>query len=312
MGNSQGGESKTLSGQALIDILNARSMQGNSKSPDTVTYQGIGRYLNEQAGVHSGWNPSHAIERVNRYHDVVDMVDKIGMSEEAGKKLLAQAYKSLNGRDHALENAKIADPSLKREPQTVSNSNAPSHSDKPSHPEELSRQAVTLALNPHSYSSLSGMNAEKLLALDTRTLQAVVHADNTFVEKTQGHWNLPGNQQQATALNVKANYNADLCHNLGLAGQTNATPTEAFVNGKDALLKAVSMGFDVYGQHTGQPPDDKALKAFGQVAMSVNLATSVSTTLTGRGADTISENTMAFSSDGHSMGGSGPKKFGGY
>lgn len=309
MGNSHGGN-KT---QEKIDLLNARSGRGNSDSPDTVTLGGFNSYINQNYDFkHDTWRPQGTGERVKRYHDIEALSTEIGMSEKARGNVLAQAYKTLNGRDGALERADIVDPSLKREVQSVPNSNAPSNSNKPSHPEELSRQAVTLALNPHSYSSLSGMNAEKLLALDTRTLDAVVHADNAFVEQTRGHWNLPGNQQQATALNVKANYNADLCHNLGLAGQTNATPTEAFVNGKDALLKAVNMGFDVYGQHTGHPPDDKALKAFGQVAMSVNLATSVSTTLTGRGADTISENTMAFSADGHSMGGSGPKKFGNY
>lgn len=227
------------------------------------------------------------------------------MSDEAENKLMAQAYKSLNGHDHTLEKANIADPASvpNTHADTISNNNnAPSNSG-PSHPEELRKQAITLAVNPHSYSSLSGMDTQKLLALDTKALQAVVYADNSFVEATQGRWNLPTGQQQTTALHVQNNYNADLCHDLGLAGQTHATPTEAFVNAKDALLKAVNMGFDVYGQHTGQQPDDKALKAFGEVAMSVNLATNVGTTLTGRGADTISEQTMAFSSDGHSLGG---------
>lgn len=301
MGNTQGGESKNPTGQTLVDILNDRSRQGNSHSADTVTLQGMNMYLNEKAGVYSTWNPSHAFERVNRYLEIQGLAKQIGMSDEAGDKLMAQAYKSLNGRNDALAEAKIADPATIRSTQTIPNTNtAPNTNSGPSHPEELRRQAVTLAVNPHSYSSLSGMDTQKLLALDTDSLRVVVHADNSFVEKTQGHWNLPVGQQQATALNVKTNYNADLCHSLGLAGQTNATPTEAFVNGKDTLLKAVSQGFDVYGQHTGQAPDDKALKAFGQVAMSVNLATNVSNTLTGRGADTISENTMMYSPDGHS------------
>lgn len=311
MGNTQGGESKSPAGQKLIDILNARSMQGNSHSPDTVTYKGMSMYLNEQMGQSMNWNPSHAIERVNRYHDVSDLVKKIGMSEEAGGKLMAQAYKSLNGRDGALEKANITDPATTRSTQTtpVSNNNSAPGNSGPSHPEELRKQAITLALNPHSYSSLSGMDTQKLLALDTRTLQVVVHADNSFVEATKGHWNLPTGQQQATALNVKTNYNADLCHTLGLAGQTNATPTEAFVNGKDVLLKAVNMGFDVYGQHTGQQPDNKALKAFGEVAMSVNMAANVGTTLTGRGTDSITEQTMMYSPDGHSNANTGPKHY---
>lgn len=76
MGNSQGGKSKNLSGQDLIDILNSRSLQGNSNSPDTVNYQGISMYLNEQAGQNSNWRPSYPVERVNRYRDVADMAKK--------------------------------------------------------------------------------------------------------------------------------------------------------------------------------------------------------------------------------------------
>jgi hypothetical protein len=296
MGNTpSSGESKSLSGEKLIDTLNARSSQGNSHSPDTVTFQGMTMYLNEQGEKPYGWRPSHPVERSIRYGEIQSLVGTIGMSDEAGNKLIANAYKSLNGRDNALGQSGIVDPATIRSTHPTSPS---SDNSAPKHPKELQEAAVKLAVDPHSYCSLSGMTTQKLLALDSRTLDLVVRADNEFVDKTRNNWNLPDGQRQAVATHVRNNYNEDLCTGqLHLAGTSNRTPIDAFLSGKDPAIKAVNQGFDIYGGN------QQALKAFGEVAMSINLATSPSQTLAGRGADTISERTMAFSPDGHSQDG---------
>lgn len=302
MGNNQSGEQlKNLSGQALIDILNARSLQGNSRSPDTVTYQGIARYLNEVDGKHMSWSPSHDLERQSRYLEVVGIVKKIGMSEEASKKLLGEAYKSLNGRHDALKKEGIPNPLANNQTQTIeNNTNAPKKTDVDPIPEDLKRRAIALAINPHSYCSLSGMTTEQLLLLDKGTLSKVVHADESFVKNTKDHWNLAQQDRGPTASNLRDNYNEDLCTNrekLNLAGVSNRTPIDNFLKGKEIAIKAVEMGLDIYGDN------NKVLKAFGIAAMEINNAMNSSNTLVGRGMDTISEQTMAFSPDGHSLGG---------
>lgn len=299
--NGSGGNGGSSGGE-LIEKLNNYSGNYGSTDPNRVTYTGMSKYLNQEAGKSLDTRVgSNSVERAIHYSSIQSLAEKIGMDDNPKYKLLNDSYNTLNTQKRYLEEAHIDRPG---QPGSKTQSTGANNREAlPEHPKELHKAAVELAVNPHSYTSLSGMKAQDLLKLDTSTLHKVVHADTEFVEKTKDAWNLPQDERGKTAVHVGSNYNGDLCHSLGLAGQTNATPTEAFVKGKDALLNAVNQGFDVYSQHTGHAPDSKILKAFGDVAMNVNLAKDPAQTLTGRGADTISENTMAFSSDGHNLGG---------
>lgn len=295
MGNTHGGKSSL---KDLIEILNARSRRGDSRSPDTVTFGGMTMYLNEQEERYTDWRPSHPVDRVNRYRDVVALAGRIGMSEQATYQLLTEAYRSLNGRENALGKVGILAPA-RPQPPTPSVTPPSRNDNRPQHPEPLQREAIEIAINPHSYCSLMGITTEHLLALDSRTLSEIVHADRNFIASTTNFWNLPQRERDAVATDVRRDYNASLCYGLGLTGPTNATPTEAFVNGRRGLLRAVELGYDAFGSHTGQLHDRRALTAYGEVAIVINLALNVTGTLTGRGTDSISERTMAFSPDGH-------------
>ncbi len=300
MGSSQsstGGKAQE-STDKIIEKINNFSSNYGSHDPDRVTLQGMNRYLNQKEeralDQKVGSSP---IERKMRYDDIANLATTIGMGDEAKFKLLSSAYTSLNTQAKYLEKANVERPS--QAPQVQTPSVVPSErGNAHQHPRELAESAVNLALNPHSYSSLSGKTANDLLALDSRTLTAVVHADQTFLDKTANHWTLPDHQRAGTAQNINTNYDRQLGVQLGLVGQTNATPQIAFENGKDAAIRAVNLGLDIYGG-----PNQSVLKAFGQAALSINLATEPSQTLAGRGANTISEQTMSHNPDGHSQGG---------
>jgi hypothetical protein len=296
MGNSHGGNRT----QEKIDLLNARSGQGNSQSPDTVTLKGFNSYINQNNDLkHDTWVPQLPHERVKRYHDIDALSKEIGMSDRARDKIMQSAYTSLN-RKGDLESAGIADPATARreEPRSRAEDSTRTHPQS----EETVKQVKALLSNPHSYFSLSGEKLESLLQKEPGKLGEAIHADQTFVQATKDHWNLDPGQRAQTAANVRNNYNEELCTGqLHLAGTSNRTPIDNFMKGKEAAINAVEQGFNIYG---GQ--NQEALKAFGQVAMSVNNAINSSHTLAGRGADTISEQTMSHNPDGHNQ--SGPKK----
>lgn len=293
MGNSHGGN-KT---QEKIDLLNARSGHGNSQSPDTVTLKGFNSYISQTYDLkHDAWVPQHPHERVKRYGDIESLSREIGMSDRARDRILQSAYTSLN-RKGDLEAAGIVDPATvkREEPKSRAQESAPNHNQS----EETVKQVKELLSNPRSYFSLSGEKLENLLQKEPGKLGEAILADRRFVEATKDHWNLDPSQRNQTAANVRINYNEELCTGqLHLAGTSNRTPIDNFMKGKDAAIRAVEQGFNIYGGE-----NQEALKAFGQVAMSVNNAINSSHTLVGRGADTISEQTMAFSADGHSQGG---------
>ena len=299
MGNSHGGN-KT---QEKIDLLNARSGNGNSQSPDTVTLKGFNSYINQNNDLkHDTWIPQLPHERVKRYHDIDSLSREIGMSDRARDRIMQSAYTSLN-RKGDLEAAGIVDPATVKheEPKPRAQDSAPSHNQS----EETVRQVKDLLSNPHSYFSLSGEKLENLLQKEPGKLNEAILADQRFVDATRDFWNLPSGQRQQTAAHIRTHYNEELCTDqLHLAGSSNRTPIDNFMKGKDAAINAVQNGFNIYGGE-----NQEALKAFGQVAMSVNNAINSSHTLAGRGADTISEQTMAFSPDGHNQGG---MKRGGY
>ena len=299
--STQGGKAQDSTDQ-IIEKINNLSGNYGSHDPDRVSLQGVNRYLNQKEEKALDQKVgSSPIERKMRFDDIAGLASTIGMGDDAKFKLLTGAYNSLNTQAKYLERAGVERPTQAPQAQTPSVVQ-PERSNAPQHPRELAESAVNLALNPHSYTALSGRTANDLLALDSRTLTAVVHADQTFLDKTANHWTLPANQQAGTAQNVANNYDRQLAVQLGLVGQTNATPQMAFESGKGAAINAVNQGLDIYG---GQ--NQSVLKAFGEAAININLAVEPSQTLAGRGASTISEQTMSHNPDGHSQG--GPRKF---
>lgn len=302
-----GSGNSNSNGSGLIGQLNDYSGNYGSTDPNRVTYAGMSKYLNQDAGKSLDTRVgSNSVERAMHYSSIQSLAEKIGMDDSPKYKLLNDSYNNLNTQKRYLEEAHIDRPG---QPGSKTQSTGANNREAlPEHPKELHKAAVELAVNPHSYTSLSGMKAQDLLKLDTDTLQKVVMADTAFVEKTKNAWNLPQDERGKTAVHVGNNYNSSLCHDLGLAGQTNSAPTDAFVAGKGPLINAVSQGFDVYSLHTGQKQDNKALMAFGEVAMSMDMAKNPGQTLAGRGADTLTEKYMEYSPDGHS---NAPRK-GGY
>lgn len=305
--DSGGGSGGGGSTGGLIVQLNNYSERYGSKDPNTVTYRGMSRHLNQEEGKEFnsavGGSP---LERAMRYSGIQSLAEKIGMDDGPKFKLLNDSYTTLDTQMRYLGQAGIDKPG--QPGSKTQTTGADKREALPEHPKELHKAAVELAVNPHSYTSLSGMKAQDLLKLDTETLQKVVIADTAFLEKTKNAWNLPQQEQGATVAHIKNNYTEELCHKLGLAGQTNSTPTEAFMKGKGALIDAIGQGFDVYGKHPALADNQEILKAFGGVAMSVHMAKDPSQTLAGRGADTLTEKYMAHSPDGHS---NAPRK-GGY
>ncbi len=303
MGSSQStsGGGKFESTAEIIAKINNYSQNYGSKDPNDASVQGMNRYLNEKEGLARDQRVgSSPIERSSRYASIEALSSSIGMDGEARFKLLTNAYNSLNTQQRYLEQAHIEKPTRETATHTVSSSRT---EEGPKHPESTRQAAIALAVDPHSYCSLSGMTTKDLLALDTKVLDTIVKADQAFVSSTSGYWTLPESRRESTGEHLKQNYTRELAVEIGLAGQSNATPQDAFMSGKSAALNAVSLGYDIY--QGGRNTD--ALKAFGEVAMSVNLAKDPSHTLAGRGADTISERTMSFSPDGHSLGGYTPK-----
>lgn len=292
MGSANGGQSKT---QQLIVKVNNLSGAFDSDRADDATYKGMSRYLNEQDGKHMNWFPDTKEARVNRYHALDALSGNMGMSERHRNEVLTQAYKSLNGQD-ALKNAGIDPPGqpARNDNAARASSSAPSQSQH-QHPKEVRESLDVLLANPRSFLSLSGHKAEDLLKLSTKDLSAAVDADKTFVRDAAQYWNLSAEQRGATADHVRGNFNAELSYKLGLTGVTNATPTHAFVAGKEAAVNAVNQGYNIYSG----PTHTEALKVIGQASVSINLAVAQQMTLTGRGVDSLTEQTMSQNPDGH-------------
>ncbi|RDZ28505.1 hypothetical protein [Lysobacter silvisoli] len=292
MGSANGGQSKT---QELIVKVNNLSGAFDSDRADDATYKGMNRYLNGKDSQHMNWFPDTKDARVNRYRDITALAGDMGMSEQHRHEVLTQAYKSLNGHD-ALKDAGIAPPGqpARKDDAARASSSVPSQSAH-EHPKDVRQDLDALLSNPRSFLSLSGHKAEDLLKLSTKDLGAAVDADKTFVRDAAPYWNLPGEQRQATASHVRDNFNAELSYRLKLTGVTNATPTHAFVAGKETVVSAVNQGYNIYSG----PNHTEALKAIGQASISINLAVGQQMTLAGRGTDSLAEQTMSQNPDGH-------------
>lgn len=306
MGNNAGGgtrkvdEKQELSSNQLLQKLN--DLSGNdrqSTSQSTISFHGINRYLNQQADKYPDEDlpqrKDHLLCAI-RYKEVKELVmrEDLGFNHAQREKILVDAYSRLNRNPNhisnfgALEVEGIVHP---RKDDTIggisgitsgkgisNNNNNSTHQHDP----KLVERLDLLLSNPHSYLSLSEKNRNTLLELKSGELETVVKADEKFVEGTTKCWNLPGNEQQDTKRKVNEEYNAELCHRLTDAKETNRSPTEAFLSGKAPLLRAIDQGFDVFDQHSGL---DKAstLKLFGETAQQVSLASNpVNTLLSGR------------------------------
>ncbi|NUO76556.1 MAG: hypothetical protein HOQ32_11140 [Lysobacter sp.] len=271
--------------------------------PDAISYGGLSQYLNREMGKELQWAPGTTAERADRYNAIVALSGTLGMSESHHLTVLTEGYASLNGsgRTRHLQVAGIPAPSRARAADAAqASSSAPAGSSSASAPEHDAQTLASmdaLLKEPHSFLSLSGHRREHLLALESKDLRQAVNADEKFVKESTGFWNLDDALRADTARHVAGRFNLELCQEAGAAFATNANPTAAFVAGKDAAVNAVHMGYNLYG--VGAADAKAALKLFGETTVAINLAVSPQTTLAGRGVDSISEQTMGLSPDGH-------------
>lgn len=302
MGNSSdkqpGSDTKK---QEMIAELLRYSGKFDSVKADDVSLSGMNKYLDKQYGAIRRGVDDDGFEHKFRYNKIEALSEEIGMSEGRRAKFLSDAYTNLN-RTGELDKAHVPDPAAARK-EAQSEPIAKPRVELPQHDKSIVESLTALLDNPHSYLSLSGQKMEHLLSRDAGTLRSVIHADDSFVEATRKFWTLPEDRRQNVVQNIQNNYNEELCTNhLHLAGTSNRTPIESFLGGKQAAMNAAERGLDLYGG-----TNNEVLKAFGYAAMGVNLSLNTAGTLAGRGADTMSEQTMAFSADGHS---NAPRKSG--
>ena len=285
--------------QELTEELLRYSKKYGSTQADDVSLGGINAYLDKQYGPVRKGMDDKGFEHKFRYDKIEELSGEIGMSDGRRGKLLSDAFRNLN-RTGELDKAEVPDPAARKE--TQSEPTAKPKVELPQHDKVIVDGLTTLLDNPRSYLSLSGQKMEHLLSRDAGTLRNVIHADETFMDATRNFWTLPEGHRQGVVQNLQNNYNEDLCtSHLHLAGTSNRTPIESFLKGKEAAMNAASQGLDIYGG-----TNNEVLKSFGYAAMGVNLALNTSGTLAGRGADTMAEQTMAFSPDGHSNTKKGP------
>ncbi|WP_231118175.1 hypothetical protein [Lysobacter silvisoli] len=296
-------ETKPLE-QIVKEACRHSDERGNPR-PDAITYTGLSKYLNLEQGRAIHWTPDSAEARVARYRAIETLSGELGMSEGHRLKVLDEGYKTLNGtrRTKPLEEAGISKPAPARSIDAAqASSSAPAASSSapraPEHDAQTLASLDALLKEPHSFLSLSGHKREHLLALEGKDLRQVVNADEKFVKESAAFWNLDPTLRADTAQHVAGRFNLELCQQAGAAFATNANPTAAFVAGKGAAVNAVALGYNIYGVDAA---DNKAaLKLLGEATVAINLAVSPQTTLAGRGVDSISEQTMGFSPDGHS------------
>jgi hypothetical protein len=301
MGNNSGGgtakdvQRQAPSGEDLLRKLNDLSGEDKrSNSQGTISFHGINRYLNQQSNTYPDDQLPprkeflHCRERYDAVKELVQRQD-LGFSGPQQEKILVDAYNRLNRNPNklpdfgALEKSGVVHP---MDDKTIGSITANNNNDisreTHGHRTEQVERLDALLKNPHSYVSLSEQKRDDLLKLKDSELNAVLKADESFVKATTDSWRLPLESRGDTKRKIGEEYNAELCHKITEAKETNRAPTEAFLSGKGTLLRAIDNGFDVFDKQSG---NDKAttLKAFGLAAQAINLAVNpVSTQLSGR------------------------------
>jgi hypothetical protein len=274
--------------ESLTDSLLRHSGKSYSKDPDLITLEGVRAYIkSDQAAGNMHFVPIG--KKVEEYR-MIDSLTKIsGMSGQRKYELCSEAYSRLNNTGHLLSDAGIERP---KSPQSIASSSAPSNTNTVSKlPPGTAQELDALLSNPHSFLALSGRKRESFEDCDPSKLNAAIVADKAFLVEGAGYWTLAPQDRQTVATGWASHLNTSNVLETGLVGATNQTPLHAITGAKTELVNAIQGGYDIRSEG--------ALSAFAKAAAGVNLAINSTNTLAGRGTDSISEQTMLYSPDGH-------------
>lgn len=280
----QGGSTGRMT---LDQRLLTHSRQSTDASPDKITLSGIKDYMGSNDALSSG-HYSNRTDKVEAYNTLSRITLASAMSDEHRYDLRTQAYRDFNRNGAILEKAGIEPPQPPQKEQAATSSQTASKL-----PEDIQRDLKALLANPHSFLALSGKGIEAYENCQHKDLRSAIHADQAFVEKGAKYWTLPDDGRRAgIAESWSGHLQSSDAHNSVGVHATNRTPIDAIRGAQAQLTTAINGGYDITQQG--------AQTAFSQAALGVNLALNSSQTLAGRGADTVTEQTMLQSPDGHS------------
>lgn len=288
---------KPSSKESLQACLLRHSGKPVSSSADKVTLEGLQAYMpSTEAMINSHYAKRE--DKVKSYKTIVKLTGEIGMSEDRQYEICLTAFRNLNRHTGTLSAANIAEPVRPGQAKPVA---SPPNAEPVKLPEAVRRELQGLLANPHSFLALGGRDLKSYQDCDPKLLMAAINADQGFLRKSAGHWALPPDQafRNELAESWKTHLSSSQARTGGGVGATNAVPFEAIRNAQAELSNAIKGGYDI------RIPQAQA--DFAQVALSVNLALNSSHTLAGRGTDSITEQTMMFSADGHSNKSSTPR-----
>jgi hypothetical protein len=287
--SSQAGSSKQ---DLLVHLLNL-SGPGRTTA-DEVTLAGVLAYMQEYDPDHWRWGKGVPVSErfIAKYRRVEELTAEIGMSGNRRIELLRAAYDRFDDGTR-LANAGIRKPNLAqaasgpvaREREAARSRN---------HSRDVLTDMERLIADPHSLLNIGGRSREELTALPEAELDNLVRMDARFVEKTRGLWDPSLSGLGAAQRCIDKNYRPGL---VGV-GETNAEPLAALERGRRLADIAINRGLKI----DEDPGSESTIQLFAQTALNIDLAMKSGNTLTGRGASTLTENTMN-SSDGHAAGG---------
>lgn len=283
---------KSASQQTSVgDCLLRYSAQASSHNPDRITLQGIQTYITSNEALGNGHYVARS-DKAGSYTMISDLTKQSGMSEERRYEVCFTAHRNLNRYGQELTHAGIAEPEKPGQTKPIATSSAQTGTSNI--PPDTRADLQELLNNPRSFLALSGKPIASYENCDPGKLKEAIHADQAFLIKGAPHWTLDNNSttRNALATSWSDHLNSPQARNAGSVGATNATPFDAIRGADTELSNAIKGGYDI------RTPE--AQKAFSEVALGVNLAIHSSNTLAGRGADTLTEQTMLYSPDGHS------------
>lgn len=276
------------SGRLTLDQrLLAHSKQSTDADPDKITFAGLKEYMGSNEAFSAG-HYSNRSDKAQAYNTLLKITLESSMSDEHRYDLRTQAYRDFNRNGAALERAGIQPPQAPQKEQAATSSQTASKL-----PEDVQRDLKALLANPHSFLALSGKGIEAYENCQHKDLRNAIHADQTFVKDGAQYWTLPDDGRRAGLAESWAGHlQSPETHNAVGAHTSNRTPIDAIRGAQAQLTQAINGGYDITQQG--------AQTAFSRAALGVNLALNSSQTLAGRGADTVTEQTMLQSPDGHS------------
>ncbi|MEI2455003.1 MULTISPECIES: hypothetical protein [Lysobacter] len=283
--------------ESLKDCLLRYSGKAAGSAPEKITLEGIQAYMTSNDAFLRNHYAARE-DKVNSYKTIASLTREVGMSEDRQYELCLSAYRNLNRYAGKLSAANIPEPVAPGQAKSVASS---SNAEQSKLPQAVRRDLQGLLDNPHSFFALGGRDIKSYENCDPKLLTAAIKADQSFVQNSAAHWSLPPDQAARNTLadRWRDHLNSPQARNEGGVGATNAVPFEAIKNAQTELSNAIKGGYDI------RLPQAQA--DFAQVALSVNLAINASHTLAGRGTDSITEQTMMFSPDGHSNKSSAPR-----